>query len=412
LQQLVKLKTRLPIIFLLILIFGLYLHEFSKALLSMAMIGLTLSVFIANKPSQVLKSFISNKALLVFAAGFVVLLISYFNSENTTYYFSRLQIKLPLLLLPVAFAGLQLSRQDYQRLLAFYILLTSVVACVTFGNYLINYDLINESYLQSKVMPTMINHVRFSIMMAMACYISYYLFKEKFMLRFSWEKSMYIGIGVLLFIFIHIYSVRSGLLAIYGIIVAELIIYLVKSKSYWKPALLMGVLGLTLVVSINLTPTLRNKWINTKADISTYLTKGYPNYSSLTTRFISYDAAVSIFKQNIWLGCGLGDIKTESDHYFKTYYPEIDIPILPHNQFLFCLAATGIVGLLLFCITFFFPLFYKRNWKNDVLLMQFVVLFLSFQTEPMLETQLGIAYAIIFILLPLTQKENTEIISA
>jgi O-antigen ligase len=286
------------------------------------------------------------------------------------------------------------------------------VACITFGNYLIHYDLINASYLQAKVMPTLINHVRFSIMMAMGCYLSYYLFKKEFVLKFPFEKWIYVGISLFLFIFIHIYSVRSGLLAIYGIILTELIIYIIKSRNYWKPALLAGSLGLILIVLINLTPTLRNKWINTKADISTYLNKGYPNYSSLTTRFISYDAAVSIFSQNIWLGCGLGDIKAESDRYFKTHYPEIDIPILPHNQFLFCLAATGIIGLVLFLITFFYPVFYKRNWKNEVLLMQFVVLFLSFQTEPMLETQLGLAYALLFILLPLTQREEEKVISA
>lgn len=405
-------RYQLPIVFVLLLIVSLYLHELSKALVSISMIGLVVSIFIAYGPTEVFKRIANNKGLIVFATGFLFLFLSYFNSQDQAYYFNRLQIKLPLLLLPMAFATLDLSKRRYMSLLALHVLLTFTVAFITFGNYLINYDSINESYLKSKVMPTMINHVRFSIMMAMGCYLAYFLSRKRFVLKFPLERWVYAAISLLLFVFIHIYSVRSGLLAIYGIIITELIIYVVESKNYWKSAVLVGSLGLILIISINLTPTLKNKWINTRADISTYLSKGYPNYSSLTTRFISYDAAFDMFKQNIWLGCGLGDIKNESDHYFKTHYPEIDIPILPHNQFLFYLAATGIIGLVLFCISFFFPLFYKGGWKNEVLLMQYVILFLSFQTEPMLETQLGMAYAMLFILLPLTQKQEEGTISA
>jgi O-antigen ligase len=153
-------------------------------------------------------------------------------------------------------------------------------------------------------------------------------------------------------------------------------------------------------------PTLNNKWVNTVADLNVYLDKGYPNYNSLTTRFISYEAAFSIFKQNPLLGCGIGDIKDETDLFFKTNYPMIDIPILPHNQFLFYLSATGIIGLLVFCFAFYFPLFYQKNWRNPVLLVQYVVITLSFMTEPMLETQLGVAFTVLFIFLPLTQSSD------
>jgi O-antigen ligase len=374
-------------------------------MLSISMIGLVLSVFIANKPADVFKAFIRNKALVSLSLGFVWLLFFYFNSSNTVYYFSRLQIKLPLLLLPVAFAGLKIERRTYLSFFSFYVAVTFIIGIVTFSNYLVNYASINASYLEAKVMPTIINHVRFSIMLALGCYLSYYLYKTGFFIWNSIEKWIYVAISFLLFIFIHVYSVRSGLIAIYGIISTELLIYIFKSKSYIKPALFAAGIFIVLIVLINYTPTLQNKWINTKADIKTYLTNGYPNYSSLTTRFISYDAAIDVCKQNVLFGTGLGDVKDATDMYFHEHYPEIDIPILPHNQFFFYLAATGIIGLILFLITFFFPLFYKRGWCNEVLLMQYVVLFLSFQTEPMLETQLGMAYSIIFILLPLTQKE-------
>lgn len=406
-----SLKKQLPVFFLFLLVLSLYLHEMSKALLSISMIGFVLSVFVASGPGAVLKSFIRNKSFVFLALCFIGLLLSYFNSEDSAYYFGRLQIKLPLLLLPIAFAGVVIDKRKYSTILAFYVLLTFLVAGITFGNYLVNYVSINDSYLKAKVMPTIINHVRFSIMMAMGCYLAYFLYKTGFIFKYSVERWVYLSIVVLLFIFIHIYSVRSGLLALYGIIMIEITIYIVKSKNYWKPALLTGGLAAILIALINLVPTLGNKWINTKEDISVYINNGSPNYNSLTTRAVSYDAALNIFKQHVWFGCGLGNIKKETDLFFHTHYPEIETPILPHNQFLFYLAATGIVGTVFFCVTFFFPLFYKKNRKNEILLIQYVILFLSFQTEPMLETQLGMAYATIFILLPLTQRQEEDVIS-
>ncbi len=115
-----------------------------------------------------------------------------------------------------------------------------------------------------------------------------------------------------------------------------------------------------------------------------------------------------ILKKEPFGGCGLGDIKDEMDSFFKIHFPLVETPILPHNQFLFYLAATGIFGFAVFCVTFYFPLFYKRNRQNKILLMQYVVLTLSFMTEPMLETQLGMAYSVLFILLPLSQQINEE----
>jgi O-antigen ligase len=212
--------------------------------------------------------------------------------------------------------------------------------------------------------------------------------------------------GCFLFLFLHLYSVRSGLVAIYSIIIVELIVQAIRTKRYLLLSGMVSGLFLLFTIAVKFVPTLNNKWVNTTADIQTYLSKGYPNYNSLTTRLISYDAAIAIFRKEPILGCGLGDIKDETDTYFRTNYPMIDIPILPHNEFLFYLAATGIVGLLVFCFTFYFPLFYKRNWRNKILLMQYVVLTVSFMTEPMLETQLGMAFSLLFIMLPLTQMDS------
>ena len=400
------LKRNAFIFCVILYICSLFFYELGKAWLSVAMISLLIASFLQEPLKQHWKHFLSNRSFLWLTVSVLILPLYFFNSTDVAYYAERLQIRAPFLALPFAFAGIvSLSERTYHKLLTLFVFVAFLVTCGTFLNYLLNQELINESYLRAKVMPSILNHVRLSIMLAMAAYLSYYLFKSNFIWKFKEEKWIFFGISVSLFLFVHFYSVRSGLIALYAAIIVEMIYYIHATRKYKMVSLLLILLVVLLVGAIRFIPTLNNKWTNTLADLRVYQTHAYPNFNSLTTRFISYDAAMAIFKESPWIGCGLGDIKQQSDTYFREHYPMIDTPILPHNQFLFCLASMGIVGIVVFCFSFFAPLLVKQNWSNKILIVHYVILFLSFQTEPMLETQLGVAYSLLFILLPLTQQK-------
>ncbi len=401
------LKRNFFICCLILYICSLFFYEQGKAWLSIAMFGLLFASFFQDSLYVHWNHFIANKSYVWITLSVFILPLYLFNSSDLHYYYERVQIRAPFFVLPFAFAGIStLSIRSYQKLLSLFVLLSITVALGTFVNYLFHIDTINESYLRAKVMPSILNHVRLSIMLAMGAYISFYLFRENFAWKYKFERWILLGIAACLFLFVHFYSVRSGLIALYAAVFVEIAYYIYKSRNYVKAGLIIFILGSSLLVAVKYVPTLNNKWTNTLVDLNVYQTQGYPNFNSLTTRLISYDAAITIFKASPLLGCGLGDIKTETDNYFKEFYPMIDTPILPHNQFLFCLAAMGIIGLVFFCLTFFFPLFKKRNWSNRILIVHYTILFLSFQTEPMLETQLGVAYSLLFILLPLTQRQD------
>jgi O-antigen ligase len=396
----------LPLGFLCSFIVSLFFYETAKAWISISMFGLLASVIFFQSPIITLNSFYKQKVFFIFSIAAVFLLFFILLSTNTSYAWNRIEIQAPLFGLAIAFAGIgKLKSEKYELLLALYVFLCVATSFYTILNFLFSYESVIEGYLRAKVMPTIVNHVRYSIMIAMGVYLSYYLYRRKY--RFGIvTKQTFLALAVLLFIFLHVLSVRSGLVAVYGILVVELILFVMRTRKYKIAIVGFVVMIWVIFLSIRMIPTLNNKWVNTVADLNVYLDKGYPNYNSLTTRFISYEAAFSIFKQNPLLGCGIGDIKDETDLFFKTNYPMIDIPILPHNQFLFYLSATGIIGLLVFCFAFYFPLFYQKNWRNPVLLVQYVVITLSFMTEPMLETQLGVAFTVLFIFLPLTQSSD------
>lgn len=375
-------------------------------LLSISMGMLFVFTFLTTPTRLFFSNFFSRKDLLALSFVFIYLFAGFINSAHYDYLFQRLQIKLPFLLLPVCAASISLSKKSFHCILLVFVLCTFIVGLYTFGNYLVYYAEINAAYLKSKVMPTPMNHVRYSILAALAVYTTYYLVRQRaFFSRYI--KAIIIFAGIFLFIFIHLYSVRSGILALYAIVCTEIGLFLFKKRAYKKGLIALSLLFLSGLVAMSLSPTLKNKLINTQQDLNVYRNSGTANANSLSTRFVSYENAVILFKESPLLGCGLGDLELKNNELFQLHHPDIADPIIPHNEFLYYLAGMGIIGAFAFIFSFFYPLVYQRNYRNEFLLIHYIVLFLSFQTEPMIETQLGVACTLLFIIFPLTLKKET-----
>ncbi len=400
-------KDIFPLFVLSCYLLSLFFHELGKAAMSMSMFLLLLLPFVVSGAKKTMIQYVSNYYFPALSICVAYLFLYYFNSSNHEYFWNRMVMKGPLLALPLVAAGMwgALSQNVYRVLLRLFVLMCLLGSFYSLYYYVTDYAFVTENYLRAQVMPTIVNHVRFSIMVAMACYIAYYFVQHEWESPNRIKRWVWIGILLFLIVFLHLFSVRSGLIAFYGAVVAELFLNVKERVGLRKLLLILTGLILFLFASIRFIPTLNNKWVNTIADVQVYQNKGYANFNSLTTRFISYEAAFSIFKENPLIGCGLGDVKDQTDFYFKQYYPDVETPILPHNQFLFMLAATGLIGMSLFIFLFYSPLLYKSNRRNQILVIHYVMLTLSFMTEPMLETQLGMGYSMFFIILPLMMKQ-------
>jgi O-antigen ligase len=335
------------------------------------------------------------------AMPFLIVLLTAFWSSDATYTLERLRIKLPFLLMPFAFAAMPRFSKREVYLLLFFLLGLMVVASLYVGaNYLMDFDYINEQMGKGHPLPTPSNHIRFSIVLGCAILAGGTLFYEKFYLRHPRERWLIGGATLLLFAFIHVLSVRSGLLLLYVGMLTLAAIQIVRTRRWaWGIGALAVVVGLPLL-SYQVLPTFRTKINYMRWDIQQHLAGKGANYSD-SERLTSMSVGLQIGNEHPVVGVGAGDLKQEVRKVYAIQYPDLKAPKMPHNQFVTIYASAGILGLALFLLGFFFPLFYHRNYQTPLFLVFHVVIFCSCLIENTLENNYGVSLYLLFLLIGL-----------
>lgn len=384
-------------------ILSLFFADIARAVPSIAMIVFVLvhlaEEWFSNAPKQKLPYANILRLLSIVVAVFFVL--QSFQVKEWGSYFQKLQLYAPFLVLPLVLMYTKpLGKSSFRLIIDVFIVAVSLISVAMLVNYIMHYEHYNKLYAQSQVMPGAISHIRFSIMIAFASYLAYYrLFCIK-VTHAVWRICLWLLL-ILLIVFCHVFAVRGGLLALYTLLVFEVIRYFYTRGNLRQLILALSLGAVIVTGSIFGVPTMRNKLAITMLDLQQYESGVNLNHNSLGKRLVSYQIAWEIFKDNPILGCGLAKYQSLNATRFYALHPEVEVPIIAHNQFIYWLGATGIIGMLLMSFALFYPIFYLKSRIPTLLLAHLLVLFVSFQTEPMLETQLGIAYSIWFWLLPM-----------
>ena len=105
------------------------------------------------------------------------------------------------------------------------------------------------------------------------------------------------------------------------------------------------------------------------------------------------------------VGCGAGDLKHETEAIYRAEYPDLK-PTLPHNQFLFAWAGTGLVGLLAFVLCFFAP--FVRRLRDPYVWCYLSVAGVSMMFEYTFETQIGAAFLILPMAIALAGEHKSK----
>ena len=338
---------------------------------------------------------------------FIVLISGWQTDGDWIYWLERMRIKLPFIALPIAFLGLdKFSDRAVKGLLYFLLIFMTVISVGVGINYGLNFDEINSLISRGKPMPVPRNHIRFSILMSVAIIGGIYLIFSKFYFKSQKEKKWIKGISAFLFLFIHILSVKTGIVCLYVALGILSLRYIYTSKKYLTGLLgIMGLISIPLIAFFTI-PSFQQKITYTHYDLKQHLAGNGGQYAD-SGRIISLKVGWEIFSESPILGAGVGNLKRKVIQKYKTKYPNYPESLLPHNQFIYTLAATGIFGFSLFLVAIFFPLFYKKNYRNPFFLGCYCLFFTAFLLEHTIENAVGVGTFSFFLLLMLNHLQKS-----
>jgi len=376
------------------------------ALIELEIDGPQVQVSFRHNLKENFKKYWQYKAWLAASVPFFIVLVSACWSGDVDYSLERLRIKLPFLILPFAFASMPpLRKKEILTILYFLLVMMGIISLYVLIDFLVNFQEIMEVIGRGGHLPTPSNHIRFSLTLALTIIGGLALWAEKFHIRQPFERYIIGGLTLFLFVFIHILSVRSGILALYlGLFVLG-IYYIFFRKKY-----LLGLAGLVTILSLPVIAYQTVPSFKLKVDYAFWdfkqFQQGTGGQYPDSERLISMQTGLDIAKNNPLFGVGAGDLKQEMKRQYETVLAGKYNFRMPHNQLISLLAGTGTVGFLIFLGGFFFPLFYKKNFRQPLFLALHAVVFMSFFMENTIENNFGISMYLFFLLIGLNFLSN------
>ena len=394
-----------------------------------------------------MKNVVRTPLVLLFVLLYVLHLISAVYITNFSEANRDLFLKLPLLIVPVAFSSIPLSKSQKQRLYSIWIMAVVLVTCILLGRAYINY--IDTGYVRFLFYSTLAEgkHPAYFSMYCLTAIIL--LFQGKFE---KWKVILLMPLVLMVFLL----SSRIQILVLLVLAFVKVCHEFAQIKKV-RPIVIIAFIG---IISLFLNENLRNKTrINTvEKEIKQLFSQNYKN----STRGAIWAFGLQTIQDSPWFGHGNGDefevlnqaIQSKvqlkehevvalankifqdttimkrlystadkrgwdkSDLHFRyakwKLIKELNNPYNKfynkfynyHNQFLQSLATSGILCLLVLLGIFFVSVKMGIQHKDFALLSIVFLIALSFMSESMLERQYGVIY--FALILPIMMLESRK----
>ena len=366
---------------------------FSRAVLSAGLIFFAVVSLLHGRISQQLKNFFRSPLLWSMSLLFVLPAISGVWSDNYSQWLQILRIKLPLLLLPICFAGENNLRfKDWTMISFVFLVLMFGAICQSSWGYVQNASAINAAYLKAYTMGTPLgnDHVRFSLLVVIAIFtIIFLLVRAEEHLKKNTRAVLFI-LAVIHIMYLHVLAVRTGLVCFYlGVII--LLVWLLSHHN--RKSFFLLVLCLFLPVAAYLIfPTFKNKISYLRYDLSFVQKNTYLPGSSDGNRFVSIRAGWALLKQHPLIGVGFGDIEGETNKFYEANFLPMseNDKILPSSEWMIYGSGTGWLGIILFSFAILVPFFLKEVQKNIFWVLLNIFIAFSYLFDIGLEVQFGV----------------------
>lgn len=373
----------------------------SRGMMSIGMIIMVANAVIHPEVKRHLGIWLSRPAYWMPSLVFVMYLLSGLWSADSTFWLNKTLQKLPLILLPLAFAVWRPDRRTYHFLLLALFAMMVLVSAGVLINFAMHYREVVDNYLHAKTIATPFNHIRYSLLAAFTVGAGIYLYLDRDSLPWKWARPVLLAGTFFLFVFLHILSVRSGLLAVYLVLVYVVLRYIILYRKWAIGMILFAALLAIPLAAYYTVPTFHNKVKYMVRDLNVY--RGGEDFQHFSDgrRLVSLKAGVVAGMANPVLGAGIGDVPNAVAAYYAEHYPTLPVDRypLPHNQFVYWFAGLGAIGLLVCILALAWPLFVPGViWHLPFGAIN-MVMWSSFLSEATLETQLGVAVMALFYLL-------------
>jgi len=337
--------------------------------------------------------------LLFFAAYFV----SGLWSTNKGDFWFAITNKLPFLIFPFSFSSIYLNKKkELQALVGGLLAMQVIVIFYSIIMLCLNWDHYIQGYNFSHTLETTKynDYIRFSLSlvlsMSLICYLLFEKNKDEIPKIFRY---FLIFCGVLFFGYLHFLAVKTGVISLYLMSILYVLGKLFKRRKVLALLIVM-IICLLPVVAYHFIPTFKTKIGYVLYEFREFNEHDKMNYNlSDQGRILSYKIAGKVFKDNLLLGTGLGDLKKEMNETYQTQHPEVppDNRLIPHNQFLFTFVVLGFF--LGFILILMLP--FGLVWHTNISLYSKITLLIflfAFMAEAMLEIQFGVFIYMFFTL--------------
>lgn len=348
--------------------------------------------------TQDIQGVIETPLLLFMMLAFFSVLISGLWSEETRYWIWFSRMKLPFLLLPVVFfIHGQLSMKQWKLILYVFIATTFCFSSYILVEYLKNYQELNLQLLKGKPIVTHISHIRFSMIVAIAGILSLHYAMVNRHVYSQIERWIFVPLVIFFFFFNHLLSVKTGIIGMDLGLLAYISIELFRRKKYKTWLIAISSILLLICLAFICLPSLQNKFYYTIWQFGEWQRGKWLYYSDIE-RWVSIQMGIEMIKHHPGLGCGMGDLYQMTKETYLECLNHNE-PKLPHNQFIYTWAFTGLPGIAALVGMIYYSAFQKR-WLQDPLISAIqVVLLISLLFEYTFETQIGASLYVYFTLL-------------
>jgi O-antigen ligase len=413
----VKRKINLVLYFLILAyIISLFLKDM-PVITNVLMAFICLLSILSVSPANYLKQLSTDKISLGIVLFYLYQVISVLLSQDIQSGLAVLILRLPLLILPLSFCFIDFEKKIWDKILLFYAVTTTIASIIgfLFGVYrsIVEHD---TGFLYNDNISVYIGKqsVYFAYYVAVAIIIFVVQLKEYPEAIQKYRPLIYFSIAWLLFIIFMLAS-RTTMFALLFVLTSYILVAIIRKRKFLEGMLLFFSLIIGVVIISKFFPKTLNRFkgtteINYQFDnknVENHFNAAYDStkWNGTNTRAAIWHCAIEVWKEEPVFGTGLGDRtnalikKYEENNFWYGFTTRKNT----HSQYLDILLSMGVVGLLIFIITFFiFPIRKLIQQKNLFAVIVFALLACCFLTETMFDRYQGLIF--IAFILPLSSK--------